>query len=54
MPYLGIFRLEFSNNYCGIRNQHCQIDLVVKSHDISKMSHLGTKNALFGNSWAGI
>ena len=52
MPYLGIFRLEFSENYCHIWNQHPQIYVFAKFCEKTKMPKFGTKNDLFGYFWA--
>ena len=52
MPYFGIFGLEFSKNYCHIRNQHPQIRIIAKFCEIMKMAKFGAKNALLRYFWA--
>ena len=54
MAYFGIFGLEFEKKYCHILNQHPQIGLIAKFHEIIKMAKFGSKNALFGYFWARI
>ena len=50
----GIFGLEFEKKYCHIWNQHPQICLIAKYHQIMKMTKFGTKSTLFGYFWARI
>ena len=54
MPYLRIFRQEFSKNYCHIWNQHHWICLNAKFCEKMKMPKFGNKNALFEYFWARI
>ena len=54
MPYMGIFGLFFSKNYCHIWNQHLWICLNAEFREKMKMSKFGTKNALFRYFWARI
>ena len=49
MPYLGIFGLEFSENYCHISNQHRRIYLIAKFRGKMKIPKFGTKNVFFGS-----
>ena len=49
MPYLGIFGLEVSKNYCHISNQRRRIYLIAKFRGKMKIPKFGTKNALFGS-----
>ena len=51
MPYLGIFGLEVSKNYCHISNQHRRIYLTAKFRGKMKIPKFGTKNTLFGSFW---
>ena len=48
MLYLGIFQVNFENNYCHISNQHPQISEIAKFFKRTKRHKFGTKNALFG------
>ena len=50
----GIFGLEFEKKYCHVWNQHPQICLIAKYHQIMKMTKFGTKSTLFGYFWARI
>ena len=54
MPYFGIPGLEFEKKNYYLWNEHPQIYLFVKFYEITKTHNFGTKNDLFGYSWAAI
>ena len=54
LPYLRIFGLEFSKDYCHIWNRHPWIYLNAKFREKMKMPKFRNKNDLFEYFWARI